>query len=150
MRSADLPLLGNIPNERLQRGLIESLSHPVERRAEVVDKLLAGVCCAHFASQFSGLLDIRITGLNPKEIGVGSELLGALGRSRESCTVVVEAFASTRAVTRPDNGRLGVVVCQSTAAREGEIGVALDIGLVGIPRGLGGSLRFKVGVDSYR
>lgn len=97
--NVDLPLLGNIPDKGLEGSLIKSLSRPVERRAEVVDKLLAWVRCPDFAGQRSGLLDIWVTSFNPEKVRVRSKLLRALGRSREPCRVVVESLAGARAIT---------------------------------------------------
>lgn len=144
-----LPLLGNIPNKGLEGSLIKSLSHPIERRAEVVDKLLAGVRRPHFAGQLSGLLDIWVTGFNPEKVRVRSKLLRALGRSREPCGVVVESLASARAITRPHNRCFDVIVRQGAATGEGEIGVLLNIGLVRIPRRLGSALCLKMSIDGY-
>jgi hypothetical protein len=60
---------------------------------------------------------------------------------------VVVSFTCAGAVARPDDGRLGVIVGQGTAAGDGEIGVLLDVRLVGVAGRLGGTLGRKVGVD---
>lgn len=79
------------------------MAHPVERRAEVVHELLARVNGVHIASQFAGLGDIRIAGLNPQEVAVRSEFLSALCGGGEASAVVVESFTSAWAVAGPDN-----------------------------------------------
>lgn len=142
-------MLGNVPDERLQRRFIKALGHPVERRAEVVHKLLARVLGTNLAGQCACLLDVGIAGLDPEKICVGSEFLGTLGRSREPGTIVVEAFAGTGAVPGPNHGRLGVVVGKGSAAGDRQIGVLLDMVLVCITGGLGSTLGLKVSVDSW-
>jgi len=143
-------MLGNVPDKRLERSLIKALGHPVEGRAQVVHELLAGVLGTNLASESPRLLNIGVTGLDPQKIGVRSKLLGALGRSWEPGTVVVEAFAGARAVARPDHRGLGVIAGQGSATRDGEIGVLLDMGLVGISCRLRSTLGLEMCVDSWR
>lgn len=98
MKGRCLPVLGDVPDERLQRLLVEALGHPVERGAEVVDQFLAGVLGTDFACERGGFLDVRVTGLNPEEVGVRGEFFGALGGCGEAGAVVVEALAGAWAV----------------------------------------------------
>lgn len=123
-------MLSKIPNERLERSLIESLTHPVERRAQVVDKFLTRKLAAHFSSQLARLGDVRVAGFHPQEVGIGCELTCALGCGGEAGAVVVESFAGAGAVAGPDDGGFYVVVCQGSTAGEGEVGVLGDLGLV--------------------
>lgn len=104
-------MLSKIPNERLERSFVESLTHPVERRAQVIDKFLARELAAHFSGQLARLGDVRIAGFHPQEVGVGCELACALGGGGEAGAVVVESFAGAGAVAGPDDGGLCVVVC---------------------------------------
>ena len=143
----EIPMLRKIPDEGLQSLLSEALTHPVERRAQVVHQLLAREGTADLAGQLARLGDVGIARLHPQEVGVGGELAGALGGGRETRLVVVEAFAGARAVAGPDDGRLRVVVGEDAAARDGQITVLLDMFLVGVAGGLRGALCFEVGVD---
>jgi hypothetical protein len=102
----------------------------------------------HLGGEIACLLDIGVASLHPEEIGVWGELLGALGRCGEAGAVVVVSFTGAGAVARPDDRRLGVVVGQGTTAGDGEIGVLLDVRLVGLAGRLGGTLGGKVCVDS--
>lgn len=145
----EIPMLRKIPDERLQSLLSEALTHPVERRAQVVHQLLAREGTADLAGQLARLGDVGIARLHPQEVGVGGELAGALGGGRETRLVVVEAFAGARAVAGPDDGRLRVVVGEDAAARDGQIAVLLDVFLVGVAGGLRGALCFEVGVDGW-
>jgi hypothetical protein len=61
---------------------------------------------------------------------------------------VVESFAGSWAVARPYNRGLRVVIGESTTAGEREIGVLLDIALVGVSGGLGGTFGLEMGIDS--
>ena len=126
-------MLSKIPDKRLQRSLVESLAHPVERRTQVVDEFLARELAAHFSGQLSRLGDVRVTSFHPQEVGVGCELACALGGGREAGAVVVESFAGAGAVAGPDDGGLCVIVCQGSTAGEGEVGVLGDLGLVCLP-----------------
>lgn len=141
-------MLRKIPDKRLERSLVESLTHPVERRTQVVDELLARRRASHVACQFGSLGDVRVAGFHPQEVGVGCEFPRALGGGREACAVVVESFTGPGAVARPDNGDLGVVVGESPAAGDRQVRVLFDLLLVCVPDRLGGSLGFEVGVDS--
>lgn len=86
------------------------MAHPVERRAEVVNEFLAGVDGADVIGNLASLGDVRVAGLYPQEVAVGSEFLGALRSGEEASPVVVESFTGTRGVARPNDRRLGVVV----------------------------------------
>jgi len=99
-------MLSKIPDERLQRSLIESLAHPVKRRAQVVHEFLVRERAAHVSGQFACLGDVRVTGFHPQEVGVGGELACALGGSGEAGAIVVESFAGPGAIAGPDDGGL--------------------------------------------
>lgn len=111
-------MLSKVPNERLQGFFGESLTHPVERWAEIVYELLTRVRGAHFLGKRAGLHNVGFTSLDPEQIGEGSELLSALSCGGESGIVVVESFAGPGAVARPDNRGFRVVVGESTTTRE--------------------------------
>ena len=125
------------------------MSHPVERRAEVVHELFARVRLPNLSSQLPCLLDVWVTSLHPEEICVWCELLRSLSCSWESGAVVIESFTGTWAVARPDKRGFGVIIRQGTAAREGKIRICLDIGFVSIPRGLRSALRCEMSIDSW-
>lgn len=112
------------------------MAHPVEGRAQVIDQLLAGEGGAHFASQFGGLGYVRIAGLDPQKVRVGSEFASSLGGGGEAGTVVVESFTGPGDIAGPDDRGLGKVARQSSATRDGEVGILLHPLLISIPRGL--------------
>lgn len=143
-------MLSKIPDKRLEGSLVKSLTHPVERRTQVVDEFLARRRASHVACQFAGLGDIRVTGLHPQEVGVGCEFPRAFGGSREACAVVVESFTGSGAVAGPDDGGLGVVVGQGPTAGDGQVRVLFDLLLVCVPDRLGGTFGFEVCINSYK
>lgn len=140
-------MLRKIPNKRSERGLVEALAHPVKRRAEVIHEFLARVGGADFVCERGCLFDIGVARLNPEEVGVGPEFLGALGCSGEAGAVVVETFPGTGNVAGPGHGGFGVVIGEGSAAGDGEVGVLGDVGFVGVAGGVGGAFGLEVGVD---
>lgn len=140
-------MLSEVPDEGFQSCFVEALAHPVEGRAEVVDELLAREGAAYFVGEGSCFGDVRVSGLDPEEVGVGSELLGALGGGREAGAVVVESLAGARAIAGPDHRSLGVVAGEGSSAGEGEVGILLHALLVCVSGGVGGSLSLEVRVD---
>lgn len=104
-------MLSKIPDKRLKRSLIESLAHPVKRRAQVVDEFLARELAAYFSGQLACLGDVRVAGFHPQEVSVGCELACTLGGGREAGAVMVESFAGAGAIAGPNDGGLCVVGC---------------------------------------
>jgi hypothetical protein len=87
-----LPFLAQIPDEALQLIFRESMSHPVEARAEVVNELLSRVHMSDLLSKACGFLHAWVTGLQPQQISEWSKLDSTLGCCRKTGTVVIEAF----------------------------------------------------------
>lgn len=147
--SGVLPVFSQIPNKRLERRLVESLTHPVERWAEVVDQLLARIRLAHLASQIRRLFDVRIPGLDPQQVSVRGEFLGAFGGGREAGAIVIESFPCARDVARPDYRRLRVVAGEGSTAGNGKVRFVGDVLLVRISGGLRCALGFEVSINGY-
>lgn len=145
----DSPMLSKVPDERLERRLVEALAHPVERRAEVVDQLLAGELLSHVSRQLGGLGDVGVSSLNPQKIGVRSELLCPLRSGGEARAVVVVSFTGAGNVTRPENGSLGVVICKLAATGEGQVRVLLNLCLVCVPCALRSAFGLEVLINSW-
>jgi hypothetical protein len=87
-----LPFLAQIPNEALQLIFRETVSHPVEARAEIVNELLSRVHISDLLSKACSFLHAWITSLQPQQISEWSKLDSTLGCCRETGTVVIETF----------------------------------------------------------
>lgn len=119
----NLPVLRQIPYKTLKRLLRETLTHPVEARAKIIHEPFSWILCADFAGELAGLLDVGVSRFDPEKVGVGSELLGALGGGGHAGFVVVVAFSCARNVPVEVHGRLGVFVCYGATLEEREVGV---------------------------
>ena len=118
--------LGNIPDEGLERLLRETVGHPVEGRRQVVNETLAGVDLADGAGELGGNLDVGISSLDPKEIGVGSEGDGTLGGGAHTGAEVIESFAGSGHIPVEVDGGVAVVVRKGTTAGNTHIAVGLS------------------------
>ena len=107
-------MLSKIPYERFQRRLIETLAHPVERRAEIVYKLLPRILGSDVSSKSPSFLNTGIGRLEPEQISIRSKLDGPFRGGLEASLVVVEAFASSRDIPGEGDGKFGVLCCEST------------------------------------
>jgi hypothetical protein len=87
-----LPFLAQIPDEALQLIFRETVSHPVEARAEIVNELLSRVHISDLLSKACGFLHAWVTSLQPQQISEWSKLDSTLRCCRKTGTVVIEAF----------------------------------------------------------
>mgnify|MGYP000897059762 CR=1 FL=1 len=142
-------MLSKVPDERLERGLVEALGHPVERRAEVVDQLLSRILRSHVCRQLGGFFNIWIPRLNPQKISVRGKLLGSLRSGREARAVVIVTFPGARDVARPENGSLGVVIGELSATGEGQVGVLLNFFLICVACGPRSAFFLEVLINSW-
>ena len=96
----------------------------------------------------SGVLNIGVSGFNPKKIRIRSKLLGAFSRSREAGLVMIEAFTSSRDIARPDNRLISEGVGKIAALGHGEVRVGLDLFPVCVDSILRCALSFQMGINS--
>ena len=107
-------MLSKVPYERFQRRLIETLAHPVERRAEIIYELLPRILGSDVSGKSASFGNTGIGRLEPEQISIRSKLDGPFRGGWEASSVVVEAFASSRGVPGEEDGRFGALCCEST------------------------------------
>lgn len=110
-------MLCEIPDEGFQRSFVETLTHPVEGRAEIVDELFTGIFFPDLTRKASRFFNVRIGGLEPEQIGIWSEFDRSFGGRWESGTIMVEAFPGPRNVPGEEDRGFAVAVGKGTSSR---------------------------------
>lgn len=103
----------------------------------------------HISSKAGSLLDVGVTSLHPEQVSIGGKLLGSFSCGWESSLVMVEAFASARHVTRPENRLFCEGIGVIAAFGDGKVGIGLYMLPVLINGILGCALSFEMCIDSY-
>ena len=88
-------MLCQIPDERLQRDLVETVAHPIERRTQIVHKHLSWVLASDLRGKACSFFDTRLRCLEPEKIGIRRIGYGTSRGGFETCLVVVEPFPSS-------------------------------------------------------
>lgn len=72
----------DIPHKGFEGCFIKALRHPVERRAEVVDKLLPRIQFMNRFRYLRRLLDTRTSSFHPQKVSIRSKLFRSFDRRR--------------------------------------------------------------------
>ena len=91
-------MLGQIPNERLERCFVKALAHPIEGRTQIVHEFLARIRRSDLRRQIGCLSHVRRARFHPQKIRVRCEFLGPFDSRGETGTEVVESLPCTRNV----------------------------------------------------
>lgn len=119
-----------VPYERLQRLFVKSLAHPVKRRAEIIHQLFARGSRPDLSSKSTRFLYTWIGRLEPQQISKRGKFDGSLGRSWQSCCIVVESFSSPWNIPRKEDRGFGILGCKSTPPGDGEVSISFDPGSI--------------------